>query len=1373
MDNQVECKLIYTFISEVSQCSELPKVTLPQGVLEGFHKQSVEGNIIYAFEGVPYAEPPVGHLRFKDPQPAKPWQGIWKANTMFTCMQLYHYTPPGQDMVIGDEDCLYMNIYTPDLNPTESMDVLVYIHGGAFMFNKGGNQGPEFIVGFLSTEDDLILGLFQKGYSQSGCALNGWALVENPLKKALKLANLAGCPTDIVEETVNCLRSRPAKQIVAAVKQFQPWLYNPFTVFGPVVDIWTTDPFIPDHPFALLEEKKVQDLPWMISYVSEEGLYPGSDFYDDEKLQYLEDNWNDLMPYILHYMDVIETEERELIGQKIRKQYLGDKKLNKITYNRLIQAMTDRLFVADIEKAGKLHSAAVSSPVYSYFFNYRGAHSKTETRINSNENIGVSHTDDNAYMFKTNIVETMSTEADRNMTEIMVQILVGFVKNGKPGLNTDWKPLHKNVDEPWRQLRITNPRELILEEEQRIGNRAFWDSLGFQENENVSCLCHNEALKVTLPQGVLEGYIRSTNEGTQFIAFEGIPFAEPPTGQNRFEEPKPPKPWIGVWQANTLFECIQYDHKMRDGQYIVTGDEDCLYVNVYTPDINPTEKYDVLVYIHGGAFIFGNGGMYVPNIIMDRPIVYVNFNYRVGPLGNLGLRDQQMALKWIKENIHHFGGNPNSVTIMGTSAGGASVELHYVMPKSKGLFNRGISQSGCTLNSWVLVENPLGKTKKIAEAVGCSTSSSKKMVECLKSKPARQITFAVGKLQPWLFNPYTPVGPVVDKWASDPVLSDHPYILLKTGKVQDLPWMISFTSDEGLYPGAEFYNDEVLEHLDKNWNELMPHVLHYADVLDPRQFTAVGNMIRKEYLGNEKLSKKTFKKLIQAMGDRLFVADIEKSARIHSAAVNKYFTSFDNILGVAHGDDTLYILPALDIITNEADRRMSRILIDMVISFMKTGKPSSIKNWQPLAKDTRTPLNQLKISNPDDVKMVQVESIGNSEFWNSLPFRENEKYLCIQYDHITQAGQDRVSAETYDVLVYIHGGAFMCGSGGLYVPNFIMNRPIVYVNFNYRLGPLGFLSTEDDVLPGNLGLKDQQMALKWIKENIHHFGGNPDSITIMGTSAGGASVELHYVMPKSKGLFNRGISQSGCTLNSWVLVEKPLEKTKKIAESVGCSTSSSKKMVECLKSKHARQITYAVGKLQDLPWMISFTADEGLYPGADFYNDEILRYLDKNWNDLMPHILHYADVVNPGDLQTVGEMIRKEYLGNGKLNRKTFKKMIQSPVYHYNFAYEGSLSVSLAFTNSTDYLGVSHGDDVMYILPAIDLVTNEKDRRMSRILIDMVISFMKNGSLNQLKISGPDDIKMVQVESIGNSEFWNSLPFRENEKDLSYTKDEL
>ncbi|VEN33919.1 unnamed protein product [Callosobruchus maculatus] len=420
--------------------------------------------------------------------------------------------------------------------------------------------------------------------------------------------------------------------------------------------------------------------------------------------------------------------------------------------------------------------------------------------------------------------------------------------------------------------------------------------------------------------------------------------------------------------------------------------------------------------------------MYVPNFIMDRPIVYVNFNYRVGPLGflstednvlpgNLGLKDQQMALKWIKENIHHFGGNPDSITIMGTSAGGASVELHYVMPKSTGLFNRGISQSGCTLNSWVLVENPLEKTKKVAESVGCSSSSSKEIVECLKSKPARQITYAVGKLQPWLFNPYTPVGPVIDIWANDPVLPEHPYTLLKSGRVQDLPWMISYTADEGLYPGADFYNDEILRYLDKNWNDVMPHILHYADVVEPEDLKAVGEIIRKEYLGNGKLNKKTFKKMIQALGDRLFVADIEKSARLHSAAVKSpvYHYNFayegslsislvlsntTDYLGVSHGDDAMYILPVVDLVTNERDRRMSRILIDIVVSFMKNGKPDIIEDWKPLSKDTSSFLNQLKISGPDDIKMVELESIGNSEFWNTLPFRENEKYVSYTKDEL-------------------------------------------------------------------------------------------------------------------------------------------------------------------------------------------------------------------------------------------------------------------------------------------------------------------------------------------------------------------------------------
>lgn len=93
----------------------------------------------------------------------------------------------------------------------------------------------------------------------------------------------------------------------------------------------------------------------------------------------------------------------------------------------------------------------------------------------------------------------------------------------------------------------------------------------------------------------------------------------------------------------------------------------------------------------------------------------------------------------------------------------------------------------------------------------------------------------------------------------------------------------------------------------------------------------------------------------------------------------------------------------------------------------------------------------------------------------------------------------------------------MFGGSRSYGPKIIMDRNIIFVNFNYRLGPLGFLSTEDNVVPGNMGMKDQVMALRWVKNNIQFFGGNPNSITLTGMSAGGASVHLHYMSPMSTG----------------------------------------------------------------------------------------------------------------------------------------------------------------------------------------------------------------------------------------------------------------
>ena len=115
------------------------------------------------------------------------------------------------------------------------------------------------------------------------------------------------------------------------------------------------------------------------------------------------------------------------------------------------------------------------------------------------------------------------------------------------------------------------------------------------------------------------------------------------------------------------------------------------------------------------------------------------------------------------------------------------------------------------------------------------------------------------------------------------------------------------------------------------------------------------------------------------------------------------------------------------------------------------------------------------------------------------------------------------------VIVYIHGGAFVVGSceAMLYGPQVLLDREVVMVGINYRLGALGFLSLETEEAPGNLGLHDQYLALLWVRDNIAQFGGDPDNVTLMGVSAGAMSATCHLVSPLSRGLFHRVIALSG------------------------------------------------------------------------------------------------------------------------------------------------------------------------------------------------------------------------------------------------------
>ena len=147
----------------------------------------------------------------------------------------------------------------------------------------------------------------------------------------------------------------------------------------------------------------------------------------------------------------------------------------------------------------------------------------------------------------------------------------------------------------------------------------------------------------------------------------------------------------------------------------------------------------------------------------------------------------------------------------------------------------------------------------------------------------------------------------------------------------------------------------------------------------------------------------------------------------------------------------------------------------------------------------------------------------------------------------------------------------MFGRAEMFRPEYFMDEDVVLVQIHYRLGAFGFLNVNDDI-QGNMGLKDQVLALQWVKENVAAFGGDPNHVTLMGESAGGASIHMHMLSPLSKGLFHKAITMSGTALNNWAFNPKPKEQAKLVGARLGCPTNCTKALVDCLMKLEAPAI---------------------------------------------------------------------------------------------------------------------------------------------------------------------------------------------------------
>ncbi|XP_038076640.1 cholinesterase 1-like [Patiria miniata] len=457
----------------------------------------------------------------------------------------------------------------------------------------------------------------------------------------------------------------------------------------------------------------------------------------------------------------------------------------------------------------------------------------------------------------------------------------------------------------------------------------------------------------------------------------GIPYAEPPVGPLRFSAPVAKSPWGGELQATAYGGvCHQPpDEALPVPKPDVPQSEDCLYLNVYVPSRSNTgELSAVMVFIHGGAFIFG--ATWPDNIpaalasIGD--VIVVDIQYRLGALGflstgdgelpgNMALLDQLEAIRWVQRHIKAFGGDPDHVTIFGQSAGSSSVSFHLLSPMSQGLFKNAIMQSGTANTVWSHVSRTEARRRAFAlgHILGCDTpeDDSKALAQCLRGVSVQDIIASQSeKLFGYLGEPpQIGFASVID----DRFLLDDPASLLKKGALNEANIMIGHTKDEGMLMMSAVFQGSLDEapHVGKGlYEQLLPMTIVGLGSMDPILLQAV-KLVYVNDSGSELPDTQYLYSLSDAVGDSGFTCPTDQFARAaveagrtvyrfhftHQPSDSSFFAR--KWTGACHADDLIYVfglpfLPPRQETASEEERLFSAAVIKYWSNFAKTGNPN-------------------------------------------------------------------------------------------------------------------------------------------------------------------------------------------------------------------------------------------------------------------------------------------------------------------------------------------------------------------------------------------------------------------------------------------------
>ncbi|NP_001038401.1 carboxylesterase 3 precursor [Danio rerio] len=471
---------------------------------------------------------------------------------------------------------------------------------------------------------------------------------------------------------------------------------------------------------------------------------------------------------------------------------------------------------------------------------------------------------------------------------------------------------------------------------------------------------------VVLKHGSVRGqYVKAKGSPAVVEQYLGIPFAQPPVGPHRLAAPQPVQGWEGIRNATEYSSmCLQDPNivpkyaKSMTLELPPTGvSEDCLYLNVYTPSQrSESDKFPVMVWIHGGALVIGGACMYdgTPLAAYEKVVVVV-IQYRLGILGylstgdqhaqgNWGFLDQIAALQWVQQNIEAFGGDPQSVTIAGESAGGISASLLTLSPMTKGLFQRAIFQSGVATVKGYSFKDPLTYAKVIANITECDFSSSEVLVKCIREMTEEQIIKAAQKK-------YRLPGATVD----GEFIKAQPEEILKSKDFPKIPILVGTTNHEFGW---------TLSHaiLPKDWAKGMDakSAKQTLDFFYNAGASEANGIIADEYFKNAKTPEEIRDAFTELLGDIIMVIPSIKVASYHrDAGAPVYMYEFQHGPSIAnkfrpsfvkadHGDEIGFMFGAcfwdgqvkVTGTLTEEENQLCRTVMKYWANFVRTGSPN-------------------------------------------------------------------------------------------------------------------------------------------------------------------------------------------------------------------------------------------------------------------------------------------------------------------------------------------------------------------------------------------------------------------------------------------------